>query len=431
MLTHLRLEHAELVRHWFDQLRIIDFSNGHMTIAAKNPAQYYYLSQHCSPQFIESAQRATGMLVSIDFVCESELGEESISHAPELTLNDEFTFDTFVAGSSNKLAYAASVAVAREPGKTYNPLFIYGPVGLGKTHLLQAVCHEIRKNCPEKRIIYVSCETFVNDFIEAVEHSSVHNFRKRYRSADILVIDDVQFLANRDSSQEEFFHTFNALYQANKQIILSSDRPPGEIETLTERLISRFSWGLVAMVDYPSFETRVAIIKKKAKLRNIDIPNEVTDFLARALDTNIREIEGVITKLQGLSMLNQEPITMEMAREAIPKHLALKQEPSLDRIAQVVTEHFHVKVTELQSKKRNKSLTVPRQVCMFIARHLTKHSLEEIGGYFGGRDHSTVLHAIKTTHKLIQENNKLRELIETITRELNGSISLLPTEPLE
>ncbi len=424
MLSHLRLEHSEIIRNWFDQLELVSFEGGHMIIAAPSIQQHKYLLSHCTEPFISTAQSITGRLVTIEFIC-SQPPEPTMQYPDELMLNDEFTFSTFVSGPCNKLAHAASTAVAREPGKKYNPLFIHGDIGLGKTHLLQAICHEILANKPDTRIMYISCETFINHFIEALEQGSVHEFRRHYRSTDVLVIDDVQFLAHKDSSQEEFFHTFNTLYHAQKQIILSSDRPPSEIETLRERLVSRFSWGLVAGIDHPCLETRVAIIRKKAKLKGLNIPEEVITFLARAIDTNTRELEGAITKLQGLATLTGEPITMELAREVIPAHLTVKQDLTIDNIVEVVTSHFNVKVTELQSKRRNKALALPRQVCMFLARQLTRWSLEEIGGYFGGRDHSTVLHATKTVRKLIETDPALRTTIENIARTLTGSGNII------
>jgi chromosomal replication initiator protein len=429
MLAYLRLHHSELVRNWFDELQIREFDLGRLVIAASTTTQHLYLKSNCTDAFVQAAQSITGRLVGVDFVSLEPVassGEKyQSSYDEQLMLNDEYAFDTFVAGDCNKLAHAASIAVAREPGKRYNPLFIYGSVGLGKTHLLQAICHEVLKNRPETKIKYISCETFINSFIEAVEKGNVHEFRHRFRDVDMLVIDDVQFLANKDSSQEEFFHTFNALYQAQKQIILSSDRPPSEIETLTERLISRFSWGLVAGIDRPSLETRMAIIKKKSKLKSLDIPEDVIAYLARAVDSNTRELEGAITKLQGLTMLGDGKIDLQLAQQVVPKHLLIRQEITIDQIVEAVTKQFNVKVTELQSKRRNKTLALPRQVCMFLARQLTRWSLEEIGGYFGGRDHSTVLHAAKTVQKTIVDDPSLRNTIETIARNLTGSTNAI------
>ncbi|NLE30417.1 MAG: chromosomal replication initiator protein DnaA [Phycisphaerae bacterium] len=425
MLSHLRLHHSELVRNWFDELRIREFDRGHLVIAAPISTQHLYLKSNCTDAFIQTAQSITGRLVGVDFInlesADIPIATYKSSYDEQLMLNEEYIFESFVAGNCNKLAHAASIAVAREPGKRYNPLFIHGSVGLGKTHLLQAICHEILKNQPNTKIKYLSCETFINSFIEAVENGNVHEFRHRYRDVDLLVIDDVQFLANKDSSQEEFFHTFNSLYQAQKQIILSSDRPPSEIETLTERLISRFSWGLVAGIDRPCLETRMAIIKKKSKLKSMEIPEDVIAYMARAIDSNTRELEGAITKLQGLAMLDNSKITLQLAQQVIPKHLLVRQEITIDQIVEAVTKQFNVKVTELQSKRRNKTLALPRQVCMFLARQMTRWSLEEIGGYFGGRDHSTVLHAAKTIQKTLENDPSLRNTIETIARNLTGS----------
>ena len=430
MLAHLRLHHSDTVRNWFDGIRILEFDRGHMTVGTPVHSQFQYLQSHCADAFVQCAQAITGRLVGVDFLRTTEPAgptRDSV-YDNQLMLNDEFIFDTFVSGPCNKLAHAASVAVAREPGKRYNPLFIHGAVGLGKTHLLQAICHEVLKNQPAFHILYLSCETFINSFVEAVEKGNVHEFRHRYRNVDMLVLDDVQFLANKDSSQEEFFHTFNALNQAQRQIVLSSDRPPSEIETLTERLISRFSWGLVAGIDRPCLETRMAIISKKSKLKDMTIPEDVIQFLARSIDTNTRELEGAITKLQGLAMLGDGKINMDLAKQVIPAHLLVRHDLTIEQIVEAVTGHFNVKVTELQSKRRNKNLALPRQVCMFLARQLTRWSLEEIGGYFGGRDHSTVLHATKTIRRLITEDRPLRNTLETIARNLTGNSNFLETE---
>jgi chromosomal replication initiator protein len=424
MLAHLRLHHSDLVRNWFEAVRILEFDRGHMVIGTPVGAHYQYLQGHCMLAFVQTAQAVTSRLVGVDFRRMDEGGDSTRTAEPaeeQLMLNEEFSFDNFVAGPCNKLAHAASVAVAREPGKRYNPLFIHGAVGLGKTHLLQAICNEVRAKHPDYRILYLSCETFINAFVEAVEKGDVHEFRHRYRNVNLLVIDDVQFLANKDSSQEEFFHTFNSLYQAQKQIILSSDRPPSEIDTLTERLISRFSWGLVAGIDRPCLETRMAIISKKSKLKDMILPEEVVSYLARSIDSNTRELEGAITKLQGLAMLGDGQVTMSLAKQVVPSHLLTRQDVTIDQITESVTGRFNVKLTELQSKRRNQTLALPRQICMFLARQLTRHSLEEIGGYFGGRDHSTVLHATKTIQKAIQEDPGLRNTIEGLARNLTGA----------
>lgn len=426
MLAFLRLNHSDLVRGWFGQLCIGDFDRGHAVISVGTPAQYTYLQNHCTEAFVQAAQAATGRLIAVTFTRPATGVDESYHYgADQLTLNDEYTFDNFVTGPCNKLAHAASVAVGREPGRRYNPLFVHGSVGLGKTHLIQAVCHDVGHSQAGANVRYISCETFINHFIGAVEMGMLHEFRHRYRDVDVLAIDDVHFLANKDSSQEEFFHTFNCLYQAQKQIVLSSDRPPNEIETLTERLVSRFSWGLVAGIDRPCYETRMAIIQKKAKLKGVDLPEDVVGLLARSFDSNTRELEGAITKVQGLAMLNDGNITIELAHQVIPNRRNGLRELSIDQIVEVVTARFNVKLTELQSKRRNKTLALPRQVCMFLARQLTRRSLEEIGGYFGGRDHSTVLHATKTIRKLIDSDPTLRTTLEDIAKSLTGTARCL------
>jgi chromosomal replication initiator protein len=426
MLAFLRLNHSDLVRSWFSQLRIVEFDRGHLALAVANPAQYAYLQNHCTEAFVQAAQSVTACLVAVTFNRPANASEDHYGYgADQLTLNDEYSFDNFVTGPCNKLAHAASVAVAREPGKRYNPLFVYGSVGLGKTHLAQAICQEIVNATPGVNICYISCETFINHFIEAVEMGLVHEFRHRYRNVDLLVIDDVQFLANKDSSQEEFFHTFNTLYQAQKQIVLTSDRPPNEIEALTERLISRFSWGLVAGIDRPCFETRMAILQKKARLKGVELPAEVTNFLARSIDSNTRQLEGAVTKLQGLAMLGDGSITMDMAQQVVPNRRNAAKELTIEEIVDAVTKHFNIKLTELQSKRRNKTVALPRQVCMFLSRQLTRRSLEEIGGYFGGRDHSTVLHAAKNVRRLMEDDPEIRAAVEELTRSLVGTSAAL------
>jgi len=313
-------------------------------------------------------------------------------------LSPDYSFDHFITGPNNRLAYAASVAVANQPGVAYNPLFIHGGVGLGKTHLLQAICQQILGEKPDTQIVYLSCDAFMNQFIECVQSGKMNEFRHRYRHADMLVIDDIHFLAQRERSQEEFFHTFNELYQSKRQIVLSSDSPPSEIPDLEERLVSRFQWGLVANVSKPDLETRVAIIKAKARLRGIDLPPEVTSHIATKIDTNARELEGALTTVQGYAALQDKQITIALAREALgePASESRNSQVTLQHIIDTVTDYYSVKLSDLQSRRRHKSVTGPRQVCMWLARKQTRFSLEEIGGYFGGRDHTTVMHSIRT-----------------------------------
>ncbi|MFO0835247.1 MAG: chromosomal replication initiator protein DnaA [Phycisphaerales bacterium] len=320
----------------------------------------------------------------------------SVVRRDALVINPDYAFENFVIGPENRLAHAAAVAVGDNPAKSYNPLFIHGGVGLGKTHLLQAICLRILENRPNASLYYISCESFMTQFMEAVQSGEMTNFRHCFRDVDVLVVDDIHFLAKRDRTQEEFFHTFNTLYQASKQIVLSSDAPPGEIPDLEQRLVSRFKWGLVAKVEPPCYDTRVQILKSKARIRGLDLPDDVACYIAERISANIRELEGAITTLQIRASLDARPIDLTLAKSAMGDSAPAHQSAiSIHTIIDAVTDFYHVKVTDLQSKRRQRSVAQPRQVCMYLARRLTRLSLEEIGGYFGGRDHTTVMHAVK------------------------------------
>ena len=400
--------------------------HGLLEIHAPGEAEQRYLQQHSRRLFTDAAQAATGRLVGVCFLANGESSGEtggwpgSVGISDDAApINSDYTFDAFVTGPCNRLAHAACMAVCESPGETYNPLFIHGDVGLGKTHLLHAVCHELAGGNSGVLYCMLSCETFVNHFIEAVEKGKLHQFRYRYRHADVLVIDDVQFLSNREQTQEEFFHTFNTLYQTQKQIILSSDRSPSEIPHLEERLVSRFSWGLVARVDKPGYETRIAIVRKKARLRGIDMPEDVVCRIAGAVDSNSRELEGAIAKVTMLAKVYDRPIDMSVACDALAADEPQPpREISIERILDAVTSRFNVRLADLQSKKRSRSIAYPRQICMYLARSLTRHSLEEVGGYFGGRDHTTVLHANRTIQALREGDGQVNAMLEQLTREL-------------
>jgi chromosomal replication initiator protein len=339
----------------------------------------------------------------------------------DVVLNPQYTFDNFIPGPSNNFASAAALAVADSPGKSYNPLFLHGSVGLGKTHLLQAICHRLIERRPDMRILYLSCETFTNHFVTAVANGELDSFRFRYRHVDVLLIDDIHFLANRERTQEEFFHTFNTLYNANKQIILSSDSNPAEIPTLEERLVSRFKWGIVAKIDQPVYETRVAIIARKARMHGATFPDEVVRFLAENVRSNIRELEGAVNKLAGMSHIYQRPVDLDMAKEALRDLLPPQaSRVSIDGIIRTVAEHYSIPVRDLMGKRRTKSIAYPRQICMFLARRLTSHSLEEIGGYFGGRDHTTVMYAYDKIRREVEENPTLADTLERLKGKLSS-----------
>jgi len=349
----------------------------------------------------------------------STLGHTGLLRNSDFGLNDKYTFDNFVVGPCNRFAHAAAVGVSESPGVAYNPFFLHGSVGLGKTHLLQSACFSLLERDPNCRILYLSCETFVNHFISALENGDVQKFRDKYRNIDVLVVDDIHVLANKERTQEEFFHTFNSLYNAGKQIVLSSDSPPKDIPTLQERLVSRFKWGLVTEIEPPCYETRMAILKRKSRERGREIPDDVASLLAERIESNIRELEGAVTKLIGYASLSKQPVTRELVREVMKDLFVTRRgQPSMEDILKVVTEYFGVKLTELQSRKRTNAVAHPRQVAMFLARRITRHSLEEIGGYFGGRDHSTVLYAVSKVQKRSKEDEGFRGMLADLLGQL-------------
>ena len=474
LMGNLRTKHAAICRQWFEELEPVGLESGTLVVRTSNSVQQSYLQSRCLSHFIEAAQAVTGKLIGVSFVNgngttkstttsqasappsasfnergQRERDVDSILSRPEpgsaaeaaanasarheaehrfnqIILSPDYSFGTFVTGPENSLAHAASVAVANQPGTAYNPLFIHGGVGLGKTHLLQAICQAVVQRDPTMRICYLSCERFVNDFLDCVQNGLMHEFRARYRNVDLLVIDDIQFLAKRERTQEEFFHTFNELYQAKKQIVLSSDRPPSEIQELEERLVSRFQWGLVADVSRPTFETRVAIVRAKAKLRGLELPDNVISFIAERIESNARELEGAITSLQANAAARNQNITLDLAFEVLgnggpdPRTSQVK----LQTIIDAVTQHYNVKLSDLQSKSRQKSIAEPRQVCMWLARKRTRFSLQEIGGYFGGRDHTTVMHSIKTVDERMGEDQDFSHAMGHIDNDITRRMSV-------
>jgi len=328
--------------------------------------------------------------------------------------NPKYTFESFVVGNSNRFAHAASLAVAEAPSKAYNPLFIYGGVGLGKTHLMHAIGQYVYLNNSTTKVVYVSSEKFTNELINSIRENKTVQFRNNYRNMDVLLIDDIQFLAGKESTQEEFFHTFNTLYEANKQIIISSDRPPKEIPTLEDRLRSRFEWGLITDIQPPDLETRIAILRKKAQLENIHVHNDVLVYIANKIQSNIRELEGALIRVVAYSSLTGKEVVPELVQEALkdilPAHKS--KEISIELIQQAIADHFHIKMEDFRAKKRTRSIAYPRQIAMYLARELTDASLPKIGEEFGGRDHTTVLHAYE---KISQERNQDENLNRLIT----------------
>ena len=420
ILQNVRLQHPSLNRVWFDQMVPRQLTNGVIQVTVSTPAQLNFCQSQCQQPFTAAAQQITGRLVAVSFHCE-HLPRGGVFNEGEqpLPLNPDYIFEQFVTGPCNRLPHAASIAVAEQPGKAYNPLFIHGGVGLGKTHLLQAVCQKVLEKQPDARILYLSCDSFINQFITAVETGDMNQFRFRYRQVDVLVIDDIHFLAGRDRTQEEFFHTFNTLYQQHKQIILSADGPPSEIPELEERLVSRFNWGLVARIEKPCYETRVAILQKKARMRGLTLPEDVICYVAAKVENNTRELEGAITKIQGMGLLQNGQIDLDLAKAALGDSATPEQKRiTIQQIFDAVTKYYNVRLSDLQSKKRHKSIAFPRQVCMYLARRHTRYSLEEIGGYFGGRDHTTVLHAVRTVDHDIKDDAEVAKQLTHIENQL-------------
>ena len=335
-------------------------------------------------------------------------------------LNERYVFDRFVVGGNNQLSAAAARAVADQPARMYNPLFIYGGVGLGKTHLMHAIGHALREREPGKRVAYVSSEWFTNDLIASIQEGRMSEFRRRYREIDLLLIDDVHFLGEKERTQEEFFHTFNALYEAQRQIVVTSDRPPKEIPGLEERLVSRFEWGLVTDIRSPDLETRVAILRKKADEGEIVIDDEVLEYIARNCRSNVRELEGAVIKLLAYSSLTQRDITSELAREALGGVLTPDVERTPEAIRERVAQEYDVTVDALTSRRRTKEVTVPRQVAMYLIREILDLPLTKIGDFFGGRDHSTVIHSVNKVEEEMAEDDVLRERLESLRAELGG-----------
>lgn len=333
-----------------------------------------------------------------------------------LNLNSRYTFENFVVGPSNRHAHAYCLAVAASPAKTYNPLFVYGGVGLGKTHLIQAICHHIKQNIsPVLKIHYVSSERFTNELIDAIQHHATPAFRQKYRSVDLLVIDDIHFIAGKESTQEEFFHTFNSLYDAHKQIVICSDRPPKEISNLQNRLVSRFGWGLTTDIQPPDLETRVAILKKKIEREPVAVPDDVIFFIAQLVKTNIRELEGALIRAIAYSLLEEKPITLDLAKEVLKDLLNEPQKLiTVDFIQRCVTEEFGITLPDIKTKRRSKTIVLPRQVAMYLSRELTDLSLPEIGKFFGGKDHTTVLHSCNKIKEELNSNPYLREKVDRI-----------------
>ncbi|MDX2005174.1 MAG: chromosomal replication initiator protein DnaA [Meiothermus sp.] len=413
---------------WFEKIKPTGVVNGSLELGVPSSFAKDYLQRHYGELITQALSRLGAQTPRFEFkVVPIDVVQEDIFAAttppkaqdPRTRLNSKYVFENFVVGQNNNLAHAAALAVAESPGNAYNPLFIYGGVGLGKTHLMHAVGHSVASRFPDKRIEYVSTETFTNELINAIREDRMTEFRDRYRSVDLLLVDDIQFIAGKERTQEEFFHTFNALYEARKQIILSSDRPPKDILTLESRLRSRFEWGLITDIQSPDLETRVAILKMNSEYRNMRIPDEVLEYIARQVSSNIRELEGALMRVIAYASLNGVQLSKAIAVKALSDVFTATETPvTSDEIVKTVAEHYGLRLEELRGAGRRKEVVIPRQVAMYLIREMTHASYPEIGQFFDGRDHTTVMYAIEKIHQAIGNDTQLQAAIKGIRDRL-------------
>jgi chromosomal replication initiator protein len=430
---------ADTFKRWFSAVELVNATDGVLTFRVPNNIYQFWIESNHMAALQAAIVTAFGAPREVNFLSPSEPsmesdiegpggGEESKSDSVRETkslgsalgLNPRNTFESFVVGPNNEIAHAASLAVAQSPAKTYNPLFVYGGVGLGKTHLMQAIGQYVVAKKKNTKVMYLSSELFINEFIDAIQHSNLVKFRKRYRQADLLLIDDIQFLGGKERSQEEFFHTFNTLFDGHKQIVLSSDRPASEIANLEHRLVSRFEWGLTAELQPPDAETRMAILRKKAHTMQIKLRDEVLEFLANRIRSNVRRLEGALMRVASFASLSGKELTNEVVEHLLKDILQeeARHSVTIEQIQRRVAEHFDVRIADMTSKRRPANIAFPRQVAMYLARELTKASLNEIGDAFGGRDHGTVLHACKLVKRRMTEQDSLRQTISFIDSSL-------------
>lgn len=410
---------------WFGSIRAIEGAEG-LTLQAPDEFFKNWIIEHYAALIERLLRQEAGGEIRLSFDVDAKLlnapAKERLHRLEnqfETTaknannLNTRFLFENFVVGPSNRFAFAAAQAVAESPAKAYNPLFIYGPVGLGKTHLLQAITQEVARKHPGLKICYISSEQFTNELINAIRHRTAEAFRQKYRNIDVLLIDDIHFIAGKESTQEEFFHTFNTLHDHRKQIIICSDRPPKEIANLEERLVSRFAWGLITDIQPPDYETRVAILKKKLELESVHVSDDIVTFIASEIKTNIRELEGALIRVVAYALLEDKPITLSMAKNVLKDMVKETVKTiSVDMVQKEVAAYFNIPVGDLKTKKRHKNIVLPRQVAMYLSRSLTTHSLPEIGGAFGGKDHTTILHAFKKIEAELMHNKETKKIVD-------------------
>jgi chromosomal replication initiator protein len=440
ILEHLKESVSEQIfETWLRPLRYVTREGSLLLVATPHQFFKQWIEENYLPQIEESTRKELGGNISVEIVVGGEEDGDAAREAPEPdfsptreeaptqkrerngVLNPRYTFDRFVVGVGNQFAQAASFAVAMDPARSYNPLFIYGGVGLGKTHLLHAIGNLTLARNPRVKNCYITAEKFTNELIHCLRTNRMPDFKEKYRNVDLLLVDDVQFIAGKQRTQEEFFHTFNDLYSSRKQIVVTSDKFPKEIPDLEERIQSRFEWGLVADIQPPDLETRVAILNRKAEADQIPLPQEVALFLATMIKNNIRELEGSLVRIGAHASLTKREINLDLAKEVL-SHLieSAEREISPDAIIKAVSEHFNVKVSDLRSDRKHKVIAFPRQVAMYLLRGMTRCSLPDIGLRFGGRDHTTVMYAVKKIEKKVQEDVSLRSTIESLRKNLEG-----------
>ncbi|RJQ27395.1 MAG: chromosomal replication initiator protein DnaA [Peptococcaceae bacterium] len=412
---------------WLRPLKPVYYQENTIIIEVPNHFSRDWLSSRYSPLIKDSLQSILKQETGLRFLLSSEIANyrlqtenKSDEEHSASSLNPKYSFDSFVIGDSNRFAHAACLAVSESPAKAYNPLFIYGGVGLGKTHLLHAIGHSILASGIQKEVLYITSEKFTNELINSIRDDKMVGFRNRYRSMDVLLIDDIQFLAKKERTQEEFFHTFNTLYESSKQIIISSDRPPKDIPALENRLRSRFEWGLIADIQPPDLETRIAILRKKALTENIIIPDETIIYIADKIQSNIRELEGALIRLAAFASFTEKDITPDVAADILKDILPPKKPKiiTVDLIQENTASFFNISKEEFKAKKRTRSVVYPRQIAMYLTRELTDLSLPQIGTYFGGRDHTTILHAHDKINQELQKNRALQETIKSLINQI-------------
>jgi len=436
ILEYIKQEIGEQAfENWFTQTMLTSLTDDSMVIQV--PSNFFkdWIYDHYRDILNIAILKTLGKVVPVKFEIKEQVFQktggqlsraqaappEKISQKKPFYLNPKYTFEGFVVGASNRFAHAATLAIAEAPAKAYNPLFIYGGVGLGKTHLMQAACHYISEMHGNLKLFYTTSESFTNELINAIQTRTTQKFREKYRSVDVLLIDDIQFIAGKEATQEEFFHTFNALYDGHKQIVLSSDRPPKTIPGLEERLVSRFEWGLVTDVEPPDFETRIAILKKKAERNGSKLPDDILYFIAEKIKTNIRELEGALIKLIAYSALENKKITLELAKDILKDAGSEgSKKITLELIHKKVADYFDIKMSDMKTKKRTRQVAYPRQVAMYLAREMTDLTLPEIGEHFGGRDHSTVIHACAKVDTDLKKNQNVKNLIQRLMLDIKS-----------